>query len=145
MAIFGDDSEVPSMAGEAIRIARGLADDAIAADAIAQRIVERAQRAEPCGQARPGYLEDLLGPAQVLQAMLTQIPQPDPVRQPVGQLIHRPVLKTWPPGTSKARIDDSARSAAAPVGQIGRTSSACGPLAPRPAVYSTRWFSCRLR
>ena len=33
---FGDDSVVPSMADEAIRIARGLADDAIAADALSQ-------------------------------------------------------------------------------------------------------------
>ena len=33
---FGDDSAVPSMADEAIRIARGLGDDAIAADALAQ-------------------------------------------------------------------------------------------------------------
>jgi hypothetical protein len=33
---FGDDSSIPSLAGEAIRIARGLADDAVAADALAQ-------------------------------------------------------------------------------------------------------------
>jgi non-specific serine/threonine protein kinase len=33
---FGNDSAVPSMAGEAIRIGHGLADDAIAADALAQ-------------------------------------------------------------------------------------------------------------
>jgi hypothetical protein len=29
--------------------------------------------------------------------------------------------------------------------QRGRTCSACGPLSPRTAVYSTRWLSCRLR
>jgi predicted ATPase/class 3 adenylate cyclase/DNA-binding CsgD family transcriptional regulator len=34
---FGDDSAVPSMTGEASRIARGLGDDAIAADALAQQ------------------------------------------------------------------------------------------------------------
>jgi predicted ATPase/class 3 adenylate cyclase len=33
---FGDDPAPPSMAGEALRIARGLADDALAADALAQ-------------------------------------------------------------------------------------------------------------
>ena len=33
---FGNDSSAPSMVGEAIRIARGLADDAVAADAVAQ-------------------------------------------------------------------------------------------------------------
>jgi predicted ATPase/class 3 adenylate cyclase len=33
---FGDDSAVPSIAGEALRIARGLAHDAITADALAQ-------------------------------------------------------------------------------------------------------------
>ena len=33
---FGDDSAVPSMANEAIRIARDLADDAVAADALSQ-------------------------------------------------------------------------------------------------------------
>ena len=29
--------------------------------------------------------------------------------------------------------------------QIARTCSACGPLAPRVTVYSTRWLSWRLR
>jgi predicted ATPase/class 3 adenylate cyclase/DNA-binding CsgD family transcriptional regulator len=33
---FGDDSTIPSLAGEALRIARGLADDALAADAMSQ-------------------------------------------------------------------------------------------------------------
>ena len=33
---FGDDSAIPSMAGEALKIARGLADDAVAADALSQ-------------------------------------------------------------------------------------------------------------
>ena len=33
---FGDDSAVPSLAGEAIKIARGLADDAVTADALSQ-------------------------------------------------------------------------------------------------------------
>ena len=33
---FGDDSAIPSMAGEALRIARDLADDAVAADALSQ-------------------------------------------------------------------------------------------------------------
>ncbi len=33
---FGDDSAIPSLAGEAIAIARGLADDAITADALSQ-------------------------------------------------------------------------------------------------------------
>ena len=33
---FGDDSAVPAMAGEAIKIARDLADDAVAADALSQ-------------------------------------------------------------------------------------------------------------
>jgi hypothetical protein len=39
----------------------------------------------------------------------------------------------------------SARSAAAPDGQIGRTSSAWGPLGPWVAVNSIRWLSWRLR
>ncbi len=33
---FGDDSAVPALAGEAIRIARGLADDAVTADALSE-------------------------------------------------------------------------------------------------------------
>jgi predicted ATPase/class 3 adenylate cyclase/DNA-binding CsgD family transcriptional regulator len=33
---FGDDSTVPALAGEAIRIARGLADDAVTADALSE-------------------------------------------------------------------------------------------------------------
>ena len=34
---------------------------------------------------------------------------------------------------------------ALPNRQIGWTCSACGPLAPRAGVYSTRWLSWRLR
>ncbi|MFI5083703.1 MAG: hypothetical protein ACHQCE_21745, partial [Streptosporangiales bacterium] len=38
-----------------------------------RRIVQRPQRADPPGQARPGHLEDPLSATQVLQAMLAQI------------------------------------------------------------------------
>ena len=56
-----------------------------------RRVVQRPQRAEPPGQARPGHLEDPLGTAQVLQLMLAQIPKPDPAGQPAGQqLVRRP-------------------------------------------------------
>ena len=56
-----------------------------------RRVVQRAQRAEPPGQARPGHLEDPLSAAQVLQPVLTQIPKPDPAGQPAGQqLVRRP-------------------------------------------------------
>jgi predicted ATPase/class 3 adenylate cyclase/DNA-binding CsgD family transcriptional regulator len=59
---FGDDSAVPSMTGEATRIARGLGDDAVAADALAQLcwfrfehsdlLAARAQIDEAVGLAR---------------------------------------------------------------------------------------------
>ena len=56
-----------------------------------RRVVQRAQRAEPLGQARPGHLEDPLSATQVLQAVLAQIPKPDPAGQPAGQqLVRRP-------------------------------------------------------
>ena len=54
-----------------------------------RRIIQRPQRVYPPGQARPGHLEDPLSPTQVLQAMLAQIPKPDPVLQPVGQQLVR--------------------------------------------------------
>ena len=72
---FGDDSPVPSLAGEAIRIARGLADDAVAADALSQLCWFRfehgdlpaalAQIDEAVGLARttgdPRLIADILG------------------------------------------------------------------------------------
>jgi hypothetical protein len=50
-----------------------------------RRIVKRAQHAEPVGQARSGHLKDPLGAPQVLQALLAQVPEPDPAGQPVGE------------------------------------------------------------
>ena len=44
---FADDSPVPSMAGEALSIARGLADDAITADALSQLCWFRFQHGDP--------------------------------------------------------------------------------------------------
>ena len=44
----------------------------------------------------------------------------------------------WPCGQDHPRV-------ALPNRQIGWTCSACGPLAPRAGVYSTRWLSWRLR
>jgi hypothetical protein len=44
----------------------------------------------------------------------------------------------WPCGQDHPRV-------ALPDRQIGWTCSACGPLAPRAGVYSTRWLSWRLR
>ena len=54
-----------------------------------RRVIQRPQRAEPPGQARPGHLEHLLRAAQVLQAVLAQIRQPDPAGQPPGQQLKR--------------------------------------------------------
>jgi hypothetical protein len=47
-------------------------------------------------------------------------------------------------GEPGAHVRASAAAAGGPR-QIGRTCSAWGPLAPRTAVYSTRWLSARLR
>jgi predicted ATPase/class 3 adenylate cyclase/DNA-binding CsgD family transcriptional regulator len=72
---FGDDSTIPSLAGEAIQIARGLADDAVTADALSQLCwfrfeqgdlpAARAQIDEAVGLARaagdPRLIADLLG------------------------------------------------------------------------------------
>ena len=72
---FGDDSAIPSLADEAIRIARDLADDAVAADALSQLCwfrfeqgdlpAARAQIDEAVGLARttgdPRLIADLLG------------------------------------------------------------------------------------
>ena len=78
---FGDDSAVPAMAGEAIRIARGLADDAVTADALSQlswfgfqhgdlpaaltHISEAAALARTTGDSR--LLADILGRRAVLE------------------------------------------------------------------------------
>ena len=78
---FGDDSTVPSMAGEAIRVARGLADDAVTADALSQlcwfrfqhgdlpaalaHIGEAAALARTTGD--PRLLVDILGRRAVLE------------------------------------------------------------------------------
>ena len=60
-----------------------------------RRIIQRPQRAEPPGQARPGHLEDPLSPAQVLQPMLAQIPKPDPAGQPAASSSYvAPVTRT---------------------------------------------------
>ncbi len=72
---FGDDSAIPSLAGEALRIARGLADDAVTADALGQLCwfrfeqgdlpAARAQIDEAVALARttgdPRLIADLLG------------------------------------------------------------------------------------
>jgi predicted ATPase/class 3 adenylate cyclase len=72
---FGDDSTIPSLAGEALRIARGLADAAVTADALSQLCwfrfergdlpAARAQIDEAVGLARttgdPRLIADLLG------------------------------------------------------------------------------------
>jgi predicted ATPase/DNA-binding CsgD family transcriptional regulator len=72
---FGDDSTIPSLAGEAIRIARDLSDDAVAADALGQLCWFRYERGdlpaaladidEAVGLARitqdPRLMADLLG------------------------------------------------------------------------------------
>ncbi len=72
---FGDDSTIPALAGEAITIARGLADDAVTADALSQLCWFRfehgdlpaalAQIDEAVGLARttgdPRLMADLLG------------------------------------------------------------------------------------
>ena len=50
-----------------------------------RRVVKRAQRAELLGQARSGHLEDPLGTPQVPQALLAQVPEPDPAGQPAGE------------------------------------------------------------
>jgi hypothetical protein len=56
-----------------------------------RRVIQRAQRAESLGQARPGHLEDPVSATQVLQAMLAQIPKPDSAGQLVDQqLVCRP-------------------------------------------------------
>ena len=72
-----------------------------------RRIIQRPQRAEPPGQARSGHLKHPLGATQVRQAMLTQIPEPDPAGQLVGQqLIRRPGhqdLTTMPGGKQPGR------------------------------------------
>ena len=78
---FADDSAVPSLAGEAIRIARGLADDAITADALSELCWFRyehgdlpaalAQIDEAVGLARragdPRLIADLLGHRAVFE------------------------------------------------------------------------------
>ncbi len=57
---FGDDSPVPSLADEAIRIARGLADAAVAADALAQLCWFRFERGDlPAARARIDEAVDL--------------------------------------------------------------------------------------
>ena len=57
---FGDDSPVPSLANEAIRIARGLADAAVAADALAQLGWFRFERGDlPAARARIDEAVDL--------------------------------------------------------------------------------------
>ena len=59
---FGDDSAVPSMADEAIRIARDLADDAVAADALSQLSWFTFQHADlPAALAR---IDDAVGLAR---------------------------------------------------------------------------------
>ena len=57
---FGDDSTIPSLAGEAIRIARGLADAAITADALSQLCWFRLEQGDlPAGQAQIDEAVDL--------------------------------------------------------------------------------------
>jgi predicted ATPase/class 3 adenylate cyclase/DNA-binding CsgD family transcriptional regulator len=79
---FGDDSAVPSLAGEALRIARGLADGAVAADALSHLCWFRyehgdlpaalAQVDEAVGLAQstgdPRLIADLLGHRAVFEA-----------------------------------------------------------------------------
>jgi predicted ATPase len=65
---FGDDSAVPSIAGEAIRIARGLADDAVAADALSAVLVQvrawrSACRTGPDRRSRPAGPDNWRSPA----------------------------------------------------------------------------------
>jgi predicted ATPase/class 3 adenylate cyclase/DNA-binding CsgD family transcriptional regulator len=78
---FGDDSAIPSLAGEALRIARDLAEDALAADALSQLCwfrfeqgdlsAARAQIDEAVGLARttgdPQLIADLLGRRAVFE------------------------------------------------------------------------------
>ena len=56
-----------------------------------------------------------------------------------------PLHQDEPRGDAAERRPRPARSTAAPGGQMGWTCSAWGPLAPWPAVNSTRWSSWRLR
>jgi DNA-binding CsgD family transcriptional regulator/tetratricopeptide (TPR) repeat protein len=57
---FSDDSAIPSLAGEAIRIARGLADAAVTADALAQLCWFRFERGDlPAARAQIGEAVDL--------------------------------------------------------------------------------------
>jgi predicted ATPase/class 3 adenylate cyclase/DNA-binding CsgD family transcriptional regulator len=59
---FGDDSAVPSMADEAIRIARDLADDAVTADALSQLSWFTFQHADlPAALA---HIDEAVGPAR---------------------------------------------------------------------------------
>ena len=54
-----------------------------------------------------------------------------------------PAVRQYSEGGGSATRSHPPRSEVS--AQIGRTCSACGPLAPRTAVYSTRWLSWRLR
>jgi hypothetical protein len=56
-----------------------------------------------------------------------------------------PLHHDEPRGDAVERRPRPTRSTAAPSGQMGWTCSAWGPLAPWPAVNSTRWSSWRLR
>jgi len=84
---FGDDSTIPSLAGEALRIARGLPDDALAADAVSQLCWFRFERGdlpaalaqidEAVGLARttgdPRLIADLLGRRAVFKVEAGQL------------------------------------------------------------------------
>ena len=59
---FGDDSAVPALAGEAIRIARGLADDAVTADALSQLCWFRFEHGDLPGRTGPDRRGRRAGP-----------------------------------------------------------------------------------
>jgi hypothetical protein len=96
------------------------------------RVLQRPQRRERSRQALPLQLEDLLGPAHVLQPVQAQIPQPHAGRQRTGQQPRR-----------RGRHHHLAPCATAAIRAAQCTSSPTSPATVREA--SPQWIPIRAR